>query len=171
MPAMVRAYIGLGSNLAAPPEQIQRALVALQDLPDSRLVARSSCYHSTPLGGPIQPNYVNAVAALDTRMTAHELLASLQRIEKQQGRVRTQTRWGPRTLDLDILLYGDWQLAESALTIPHPALSQRDFVLYPLQEIAPGLIIPGLGSLLDCIGKCPRRGLQALDWQGEPKAG
>jgi len=170
MPVMVRAYIGLGSNLADPLRQIHQALAALQDLPGSRLVAQSACYRSTPLGGAAQPDYVNAVAALDTCMAPHALLGCLQRIEKRQGRARTGTRWEPRTLDLDILLFGDLQLDEPALTIPHPGLPQRDFVLYPLQEIAPGLIVPGLGSLQDCIGVCPLRGLQRLEMQGEPQA-
>jgi len=171
MPTMVRAYIGLGSNLADPPGQISQALVALQELPGSHLVAQSACYRSVPLaGGPVQPDYVNAVVALDTCMGAHELLLCLQRIEKRQGRVRKGTQWGARTLDLDILLFGDLQLDEPALTIPHPGLSQRDFVIYPLQEIAPGLSIPGLGNLQDCIGICPLRGLQRLEIQGEPQA-
>ena len=159
-----RAYIGLGSNLDDPAAQLRRARAALADLPETRLVAVSSVYRSRPLyeagkGTPDQPDFCNAVAALDTRLTAEALLAALLRIEDRQGRTRAQ-RWGPRTLDLDLLLYGDEQRRSPRLMLPHPGLTQRAFVLYPLHEIAPGLEIPGHGALGECLKRCPADGLE-----------
>ena len=154
-----RAYIGLGSNLRDPRMQLQRGLAALAALPGSRCVACSSLYRSIPLGPP-QPDYINAVAALDTRLEPLALLDALQDLEARQGRVREEgTRWGPRVLDLDLLLYDALILDGPRLTLPHPELSRRDFVLYPLYEIAPHLNIPRLGSLKDLLGQCRDRGL------------
>lgn len=115
---MERVYIGLGSNLAEPLRQLQAALAAIAELPHSQLVTTSSFYASDPLGPPDQPRYVNAVAALDTELAPLELLDALQRIEQEQGRVRKAERWGPRTLDLDILLFGNRLLSEERLTVP-----------------------------------------------------
>ena len=109
-----------------------------------------------------QPDYLNAVAAVDTRLTAAELLRELHLIEEQHGRVRGAERWGPRTLDLDLLLYGDVQLEGDNLTVPHPGLPERSFVLYPLHEIAPQLHIPGAGSLQTLLERCSSLGLQAM---------
>ena len=157
-----RAYIGLGSNLDDPAAQVRRALDLLVSLPGSRLYSHSSLYRSAPLGPADQPDYVNAVAALDTDLDAHALLHELQAIETEQGRVRGDQRWGPRTLDLDLLLYGDAVINDAELTVPHPGLPVRAFVLYPLMEIAPDLMVPGRGSLQELVARCPRDGLARL---------
>jgi len=114
------------------------------------------------MGPQAQPDYLNAVAALDTRLAAEELLRELHLIEEQHGRERGPERWGPRTLDLDLLLYGDAQVEGDGLTVPHPGLPERNFVLYPLHEIAPQLHIPGAGSLQVLLERCSSLGLQAM---------
>jgi len=159
--SLVRAYIGLGSNLNNPVAQIRSALVALDAISGTCCVAYSSLYRSKPLGVAEQPDYVNAVAAIDTRLPAHDLLQELHIVEAMHGRVREE-RWGPRTLDLDLLLYGDQRYSSDRLTVPHPGLSERDFVLYPLHEIAPELDIPGAGSLRRLVEHCPSLGAQPL---------
>lgn len=156
---MVTAYIGLGSNLAEPVLQIRSACEALKQLPDTNLLACSSLYSSPPMGPADQPDYINAVVALESSLTAHELLTELQSIELAQGRIR-ERRWGARTLDLDLLVYGDQMIADPVLTVPHPGLAERAFVLYPLQEIAPLLEIPGQGPLAALVAKCPKDGLK-----------
>ena len=116
------------------------------------------------MGPPGQPDYVNAVMALETALPPHDLLKALQQIEQSHGRVRTGLRWGPRTLDLDILLYGGEQIRDAVLTVPHAGLALREFVLYPLAEIAPpGLDIPGLGRLDALLAACPLRGLEKIE--------
>ncbi|MBV7387438.1 2-amino-4-hydroxy-6-hydroxymethyldihydropteridine diphosphokinase [Pasteurellaceae bacterium TAE3-ERU1] len=137
----VRAFIALGSNLGNPVEQLERALTALKQLPDTQLSAVSAFYQSVPLGPQDQPDYVNAVAAVDTALSPLALLEQLQQIEQAQGRVRKR-RWGERTLDLDILLYGNDVIQSERLTVPHYDMHQREFVLIPLLEIAPDLIMP-----------------------------
>ncbi len=159
--SLVRAYVGLGSNLNNPVRQIRSALAALDAIAGTCCVAYSSLYRSKPLGDMVQPDYVNAVAALDTRLPAHELLQELHLIEAEHGRTRTE-RWEPRTLDLDLLLYGDQRHESKALTVPHPGLPERDFVLFPLHEIAPELHIPGAGSLRRLMEGCPPPALQAI---------
>lgn len=139
---LVPAYIGLGSNLDDPPAQLRAALDALAGLPSTRLVARSSFYRNPPMGPAGQPDFVNAVAALLTALPAAELLAELQQIEASQGRRHDGPRWGPRTLDLDLLMHGTQQLDSDTLTLPHPGLAERPFVLVPLLEVAPGLRTP-----------------------------
>ncbi|NQD38998.1 2-amino-4-hydroxy-6-hydroxymethyldihydropteridine diphosphokinase [Permianibacter sp. IMCC34836] len=142
----VRAYIGLGSNLAEPIRQVQQAIDALAILPLSRLVARSSLYRSAALTRPdcetAQPDYINAVAAIETSLAPQALLAALLQIEQRQGRTRGAERWTARTLDLDLLLYGNLQLQTPALTVPHYALTERAFVVLPLHEIAADLQLP-----------------------------
>lgn len=133
---MERVYIGLGSNLADPQQQLRGALQALAELPGSRLAAVSSLYASDPLGPADQPRYVNAVAALETDLEPLALLDALQRIELAQGRERKAERWGPRTLDLDILLFGERLIDQPRLQVPHYHMQARAFVLYPLAEIA-----------------------------------
>lgn len=159
---MIRVYLGLGANLDAPLQQLQQAVNALMQLPQSQLAAVSSFYGSKPMGPQDQPDYVNAVAALDTRLTPEALLDELQRIELEQGRQRKDERWGPRTLDLDILLYGEAVLATPRLTVPHYGLHQREFVVYPLLELAPTLHIPGLGALAEIALQVPRNDLTIL---------
>lgn len=141
------AYIGLGSNLDSPRRQIDTALAALKRLPQTRLIAVSPVYRSAPMGPADQPDYLNAAAALLTRLGAEDLLAELQSIEKAQGRERDGERWGPRTLDLDLLVYGRDQHDSASLTLPHPGIAERNFVLFPLRDIAPHLGIPGLSSV------------------------
>lgn len=159
---MQRVYIGLGSNLATPLLQLRSALSALSVLPQSRLIAQSSFYASDPLGPADQPRYVNAVAALDTGLSPLALLDALQTIELEQGRTRKAERWGPRTLDLDILLFGDLQLDEPRLTVPHYHMHARAFVLYPLAEIAPHLQLPDGRPLSELLAACPFLGLERL---------
>ena len=141
------AYVGLGSNLQLPARQVEDALDLLGNLPDSRLVSASSLYRSTAFGGVEQPDFVNAVAAMLTKLSPAVFLAELQKVEQRQGRERDGTRWGPRVLDLDLLVYSDVVVSESGLTIPHPGIAERNFVLLALGEIAPDLVIPGLGRV------------------------
>jgi 2-amino-4-hydroxy-6-hydroxymethyldihydropteridine diphosphokinase len=157
----VQVYISIGSNLDDPPAQVARALAALAALPDSSGLIRSPIYRSAPLGPPSQPHYLNAVVRLDTSLPPLDLLRALQRIETAQGRVRTE-RWGARTLDLDLLLYGDLIRRDPVLTIPHPRLPERAFVLYPLHDLAPDLELPGLGDLVTLIRRCPSWPLERL---------
>ncbi len=159
---MERVYIGLGSNLADPITQLHSALAALAALPQTSLATQSSFYASDPLGPADQPRYVNAVAALDTELAPLELLDALQRIELEQGRMRKAERWGPRTLDLDILLFGEHRLAEPRLTVPHYHMHARAFVLYPLAEIAPQLRLPDGRDLDELLAACPFEGLERL---------
>ena len=157
-----RVYVGLGSNLDNPIQQIKQALLALNQLPQTTLLTHSSLYHSAPLGPP-QPDYINAVVALRTQLSPLALLNQLQLIETQQGRIRlAQQRWGPRTLDLDILLYDNKQSSDPVLTLPHPGLYQRTFVLYPLYECAPQLRLPNGQQLQDLIAAVPPQGLAQL---------
>lgn len=143
-------------------QQVQRAVAALRLIPRTKLALCSRLYRSKPLGPQNQPDYVNAVAALDTELPASDLLHELQHIEQQQGRVRSGEQWGPRTLDLDIVLYGDLQILNSELTIPHPRAHQRDFVLVPLLEISPMIKIPGIGKAYDLIKICQSNGLVSI---------
>jgi 2-amino-4-hydroxy-6-hydroxymethyldihydropteridine diphosphokinase len=159
---MFSCYVGLGSNLEQPRQQIVRAISELNALASSRLVCVSSLYQSKPLGPQDQPDYINAVAELETGLPALTLLSHMQTIESEHKRVKNQ-RWGPRTLDLDILLYGDEQMEHEQLTVPHPQMAKRDFVLVPLYEIAPELIIPGVGKLKDLLTELEPSGLEKLD--------
>lgn len=147
MTVLRRAYVGLGANLGDARLTLQAALDALAVLPDTRLVAVSSLYRSAPIDSS-GPDYLNAVAALDTALEPHALLSALQAIEQVHGRERPY-RNAPRTLDLDLLLHGDTCLDTPTLTLPHPRLHQRAFVLLPLAEIAPALALPGRGAVAD----------------------
>ncbi|WP_215396570.1 2-amino-4-hydroxy-6-hydroxymethyldihydropteridine diphosphokinase [Rheinheimera oceanensis] len=158
----LRCYIGLGANLDEPVAQLQQAVQALKQLAGSKLVAVSGFYGSKPMGPQDQPDYVNAVAAIDTTLTAEQLLDALQQIEQQQGRKRKAERWGPRTLDLDILLYGNQVIATERLTVPHYGLRVREFVLYPLYEIAPQLNLPDGTVLSSLLAQVSQNGLQKL---------
>jgi 2-amino-4-hydroxy-6-hydroxymethyldihydropteridine diphosphokinase len=165
------AFIGLGSNLEDPSSQLQRAFVDLEGLPDTRLVARSSLYRSAPLGCPdqpdlsSQPDFVNAVAKISTKLKPQALLQALLNIEHQHGRERT-FRNAPRTLDLDVLLYDDVQLHEHGLTIPHPQMHLRAFVLQPLLEIAPDVSIPGVGQAQQSLQACQDQILERIAHDG-----
>ena len=147
MISTVTAYVGLGSNLDNPAAQIAAAIDMLAALPNATLRAVSSFYRNPPMGPQDQPDYVNAVVALDTRLTPRALLDAMQAIERAQGRDRSGLRWGARTIDLDLLVYGDTVLDEDHLQVPHPGIAERAFVLVPLAEIAPQISIPGHGLL------------------------
>ncbi len=157
-----RAYVGLGSNLGNPAGQVRTALAELADLPATVRVGHSRLYRSPPMGPADQPHYVNAVAVLDTALDPRALLLGLQGIEARHGRVRGQARWGPRTLDLDLLVFGEWCSADPSLTVPHPGIAERPFVLWPLLEVAPDLKVPGLAAVRDLV-----RGLTPLDLEGD----
>lgn len=146
MAPAVKAYIGLGSNLQDPLRQVSQAILELADLPASRVENRSSFYRSAPMGPADQPDYINAVVELSTTLSPIALLDELQRIEAAHHRTRT-VHWGARTLDLDLLVYGAEIIREPRLTVPHPGVRERAFVLVPLCEIAPQLVIPGLGEV------------------------
>lgn len=163
------AFIGLGSNLDQPARQVVRALSALATLPDTRLVAASSLYRSAPLGPAGQPDYINACAWLETALTPHALLAALQAIEQAHQRLRLE-RWGPRTLDLDLLLYGDARIATDTLTVPHPGLTQRNFVLQPLAELAPVLCLPDGRGVAALAAQAGWEGLERLGSADEVEA-
>lgn len=156
------AWVGLGSNLRAPREQVLRAVEALGTLRHTRLAQCSPLYLSRPHGPWEQPPFVNAVAEIRTRLEPHALLASLQELERAQGRIRG-VRWGPRPLDLDILLYGDREIRDDVLVIPHPRIGEREFVLYPLRDLAPAMVIPGLGRVSELAAALPPRGMERLD--------
>ncbi|QIR13645.1 2-amino-4-hydroxy-6-hydroxymethyldihydropteridine diphosphokinase [Shewanella aestuarii] len=147
---MAQVYVALGANLADPIKQLNQAVVELGHLAGKDQVIVSSYYSSTPMGDIIQPDYVNAVAGFQTELTPLDLLDALQAIENRQGRVREQ-RWGPRTLDLDLLLYGNQMINTPRLTVPHYGMKQRDFVLVPLAEIATNLVLPTGEPLNDLV--------------------
>ncbi|BEU77404.1 2-amino-4-hydroxy-6-hydroxymethyldihydropteridine diphosphokinase [Enterobacter asburiae] len=149
---MTLAYIAIGSNLASPLEQVNAAVQALGEIPQSKIVAVSSFYRTPPLGPQDQPDYLNAAVVLETALNAETLLDNTQRIELQQGRVRKEERWGPRTLDLDIMLFGHETISTERLTVPHYDMKNRGFMLWPLFEVAPDLLFPdgiSLKSILD----------------------
>ncbi|HCX34322.1 MAG TPA: 2-amino-4-hydroxy-6-hydroxymethyldihydropteridine diphosphokinase [Rhodocyclaceae bacterium] len=150
---MIRAAVGIGSNLGDPLATVRAALGELADLPESRLLARSSVYRSAPVGLKDQPDFINAIALIGTRLGAHALLDALFRIEARFGR-RRDFRNAPRTLDLDLLLYGDRIAAGERLILPHPRMHLRAFVLAPLVEIDPGCVIPGHGPAAALLSAC-----------------
>ncbi len=156
---MTRAYVALGANLGDPVAAVQAAFAALAALPQTRLAARSSLYRTAPVGLAAQPDFINAAAALDTELSPLDLLAALLAVEASAGRLRRE-RNGPRSLDLDLLLHGDTVLATPALSLPHPRLHLRAFVLAPLGEIAPDLVLPGRGSVSAWL---PAVALQAIE--------
>lgn len=155
------AFIGLGSNLGASGEQLRQALTNIAALPETNLLAQSSLYRSAPIGFLGQPDFVNTVAKISTRLTPQVLLAALLQIEQHYGRERTFHN-APRTLDLDVLLYDDLQLQEHGLTIPHPLMHLRAFVLLPLLEMAPDCMIPGIGSAKLAMRDCQDQDLEKL---------
>jgi 2-amino-4-hydroxy-6-hydroxymethyldihydropteridine diphosphokinase len=163
VPQPVTTYVGLGSNLDGPAAQVTRAFDELAALPDTRLMARSPLYMSPPMGPQDQPDFVNAVAALETGLAPQVLLQMLLAIEVRHGRHRDGSHWGPRSLDLDILLYGDLLLDTPALKLPHPGLHERAFVLYPLADIAPELSVPGLGPVHALLAACVDARIRRLE--------
>lgn len=155
------AFVGLGSNLDDPQNQILRALRALDGLPGTRVLAQSSLYRSAPVGFLEQPDFINAVAQLETVLAPRALLDALLELERERGRTR-EFRNAPRTLDLDILLYDDLRYHEHGLTIPHPQMHLRAFVLRPLLEIAPDCVIPGIGLAEDALRDCQQQELEHM---------
>lgn len=159
---LVRAYVGIGSNWDDPHSQVLRTIAELDDIPSSCCVRCSALYRSRPMGPADQPDFINAVAAVDTSLPPRRLLERLHDLETRHGRVRNGRPWGPRTLDLDLLIYGDIRIADDVLTVPHPGLLQRDFVLHPLYEIAPDLDLPGHGPIARYLATCASHGLERL---------
>jgi 2-amino-4-hydroxy-6-hydroxymethyldihydropteridine diphosphokinase len=156
------AYIGVGSNLADPHRQVTNACTRLGELSLTRVVLTSPLYRSRPLGPVAQPDFVNAVAALLTQLTSPTLLAALRALETALGRPPRHERWGPRIIDLDLLSYGREQRSDADLTLPHPGIVERNFVLYPLADIAPDLDLPGLGRVTELKGRVTSEGLERL---------
>ena len=157
----MRAYVALGSNLDDPVAQVRGGATALGKLPGTRLVCCSSLYRTAPVGVTDQPDFINAVCEVDTSLPAVECMQSLLDIERAHGRQRN-IQGGPRTLDLDLLLYGELACHEPGLTLPHPRLHERAFVLYPLSEIAPGLSIPGRGQVETLRAGCAGQAIERL---------
>lgn len=158
------AYIGIGSNLGGPVEQVCRARQALADLPQTRLLGFSPLYRNPAVGPGEQPDYVNAVAAIETRLAPRALLEALLAIEAAQGRRRGATRWQARTLDLDLLVYGDRLIREEGLTVPHPHIQERAFVLKPLADLAPELDVPGVGPVAALLGDVSQADLHRVEY-------
>jgi 2-amino-4-hydroxy-6-hydroxymethyldihydropteridine diphosphokinase len=156
------AFVGVGSNLDEPARQVERAFDALAKLPATRLVLRSPLYRTPPFGEIPQPAFVNAVAGLLTRLSAEELLDALRATERELGRTPPRERWGPRVIDLDLLVLGRETRATDALKLPHPGIAERDFVLYPLADIAPDLEVPGLGRVASLKERVANRGVERL---------
>ena len=157
-----QVYIGIGSNQDDPLVKVRSAFGALKQLPHTEFCLASSLYRSHPMGPQNQPDYVNAVVMFQTTLDPLSLLDALQDIEARHGRLRNGQRWGPRTLDLDILLHGDKTINLPRLIVPHPGLHERAFVLYPLSEITPDLSIPGNASLSALLMACPENGLEKI---------
>jgi 2-amino-4-hydroxy-6-hydroxymethyldihydropteridine diphosphokinase len=159
-------YIGIGSNLESPEDQVRQAIAALGDMPGSILVSKSALYKSSPMGPSDQPDFVNAVVALLTQASVRELLHVLHQIERNQGRERDGERWGPRTMDLDLLAYAGRIINDDDLIVPHPGIADRNFVLLPWQEIAPHYRVPGLAevaALAASISESEPR-IERIDW-------
>ena len=156
------AYVALGSNLADPAAQVAAALGRLPGIPGTRLIARSRLWASRPMGPQDQPDFVNAVAGLLTQLDARELLGELQALERAMGKTGPVVRWGPRSIDLDLLAMGSDELSEPAICLPHPGVHERDFVLYPLAELAPELWIPGRGRVEALARRVANRGIVPL---------
>jgi 2-amino-4-hydroxy-6-hydroxymethyldihydropteridine diphosphokinase len=157
------AYIGLGSNLEDPAAQVRATLARLTQLPDSLLIATSPLYASRPFGPVAQPDFVNAVAGFITRLSPDELFAQLRHVEQERGRPEARERWGPRIIDLDLLSYGRERRAAGPLQLPHPGIPERNFVLYPLSDIAPDMDLPGLGRVAELLGRVTFEGLSLLN--------
>lgn len=158
----IRAYIAIGSNLDDPVAQVKEAIEELDMLPDTILADRSSLYTSKPMGPQDQPDYVNAVVGLDTLLSPEDLFARMVKIEDLAGRVRDTEKWGARVLDLDLLLYGKNKIHTAELTVPHPGLHERDFVIIPLAEIAGNLNIPGHGLFSTLINQVENHSLKKV---------
>lgn len=162
LPRWLPAYVGIGSNLGDPRRQVERAFDALALLPRTRLVLRSALFRTVPFGEVVQPAFVNAAAGLLTQLTPEDLLAGLRDAERALGREPPRQRWGPRVIDLDLLVLGRETRDGDALRLPHPGIAERDFVLYPLAQIAPDLDVPGLGRVETLRARVANRGIERL---------
>jgi 2-amino-4-hydroxy-6-hydroxymethyldihydropteridine diphosphokinase len=162
LPRWLPAYVGIGSNLEEPRRQVERAFEALAQLPRSRLVLRSALFRTVPFGEVVQPAFVNAAAGLLTQLSPEDLLAALRGVERALGREPPRQRWGPRVIDLDLLVVGRETRDTEALKLPHPGIAERDFVLYPLAHIAPDLDVPGLGRVQSLRERVTNRGIERL---------
>jgi 2-amino-4-hydroxy-6-hydroxymethyldihydropteridine diphosphokinase len=158
----MRAYIALGSNLGDSKQQLLDAIDKLGRLPNSRVLARSRVYRTPPWGNVEQPDFLNAVVALETPLLPHDLLDALLEIEREAGRTRHGERWGPRTLDLDLLYVAGQTVNDERLTLPHPHISERAFVLLPLNDLAPDLEIPGQGRVSNLLRAVDTQGCEAM---------
>ena len=156
------AYVALGSNLDDPPAQVARAFTALDGLQGSRVVVRSSLYRSRPFGPVAQPDFVNAVAGMLTTLDAATMLAELKALEERLGRERPVVRWGPRRIDLDLLVHGTTRIDEPQIQVPHPGIAERAFVLAPLAEVAPDLDVPGAGRVRTLAARIDSAGLSRM---------
>lgn len=157
------AFVGLGANLGEAAQTVREALQALDALPASRLLRASRLYRTRAWGVEAQPDFINAVAMVQTALSPRELLDALLALERAHGRDRAQeTRWGPRTLDLDLLVHGDAQIDEPGLRLPHPHLHERAFVLLPLAEIAPDAVVPGAGRVRELAAAMAADGIEAI---------
>jgi 2-amino-4-hydroxy-6-hydroxymethyldihydropteridine diphosphokinase len=164
--ARQRAFVGLGSNLQDPVRQVREASIALDAQPETAVINVSRLFRSAPIGPPGQPDYVNAAACLETALSATALLHFLQQIEQRQGRTRSE-RWGPRTLDLDLLLYDDSIIQSPGLSVPHPRLHERAFVLLPLLDLDAELTVPGRGRADDLLSRISTDDINPLEaWPG-----
>ncbi|MDP5293696.1 2-amino-4-hydroxy-6-hydroxymethyldihydropteridine diphosphokinase [Oceanimonas sp. CHS3-5] len=162
---MTTVYVALGANLNEPLARIRAAQQALEALAAPGSLRHSALYCSKPMGPADQPDYINGVSVFDTTLAPLALLDALQDIEQREGRVRKDERWGPRALDLDLLLYGEQRIDDERLTVPHYGMKQREFVLYPLADLAPGLILPCGTSLSSLLQQCPLNGMTPLPEQ------
>lgn len=161
--SVVRVYIGIGSNLGEPRAQVEKALQSLQLLSVNGEFTASPLYQTTPTGPQDQPDFINAVAGFLTLLSAQDLLQALKAIENSQGRQRDGVRWGPRTLDLDLLLYGNESIDMDELTVPHPRIRERAFVMVPLFDVAPDVSIPGQNDLQVLMKKVSREGVRKIN--------
>lgn len=161
MTLWIPAYIGIGSNLGDSLARVHAAFDALGRVARTRLIARSHLYRTRPFGPVAQGDFINAAAGVLTQLPAGELLAAMRDIESAAGRVRTE-RWGPRTLDLDLLVYGDQRISEPGLNVPHPGIAERGFVLRPLNDVAPTLEVPGQGKVEELLARLPDDGIAAV---------
>jgi 2-amino-4-hydroxy-6-hydroxymethyldihydropteridine diphosphokinase len=161
-PRWLPAYVGVGSNLDDPARQVALAVDALGRLPGTRRIAVSPLYRTRPFGEVVQPAFVNAVAGLLTQRTPEELLGDLRALELELGRAPVRERWGPRVIDLDLIVVGREIRSTDGLTLPHAGIAERDFVLYPLADVAPDLEVPGLGVVRELRARVANRGLETL---------
>lgn len=163
LPLWTPAYVAIGSNLGDPLKNVRDSFAQLAAIRSSRLIARSRFYLTAPLGPQDQPHFVNAAAGLLTLLNASELLSELKRLEQALGRATPIVRWGPRIIDFDLSVFGTEQLTTDRLTLPHPGVPVRNFVLYPLQDIAPDLDVPGHGRVRELVARVSAEGLSVLE--------